>query len=246
MNRMGPEGLGDMNEGDDQAAYQEDAEEPPATNSASPSRDDSSSTIALLAGYIMHNNGSSCPEVPVLTHRAGLFLSTLAAGCQECLPDSTTSTTMVSNPLDVFQALANGFTPGTLSSLTRAVGPSTADQAQLCTAGFASDQDDPDRQHLPAEVTKNPIFHTPTTVVSRIIDAEVLEAIAQLIYWVNAMHFAALVMRYVLAHHSFASLIFITLAIGNQNNLGELSMIYSIRWLRIWAVLDTPRLGYLC
>jgi hypothetical protein len=45
----------------------------------------------------------------------------------------------------------------------------------------------------------NPVLATLTTVVNRIVNSEVLEAIAQLIYWVNAMHFAALIMRFVTA-----------------------------------------------
>jgi hypothetical protein len=102
---------------------------------------------------------------------------------------------MVANPLDVFRALNYGFTPGTLISLTKAGSYELADQAQLCTAAFIPGPTDPDRTHLPLEPVKNSVLPMLTAVVERIVDAEVLEAIAQVIYWMNTMHFAAAIMR---------------------------------------------------
>jgi hypothetical protein len=106
---------------------------------------------------------------------------------------------MVANPIDVFRALNDGFMPGALRSLTTATYGSSTQQAQLCASSFALEDGDPVGEHLPVGTEKNPIVQTLTGVVKRMIDAEVLEAIAQLIYWVNAMHFSALIMRYVVA-----------------------------------------------
>jgi hypothetical protein len=106
---------------------------------------------------------------------------------------------MVANPIDVFRALNDGFMPGTLRSLTRAAYGSSAHHAQLCTSSFAPENGDPVLAHLPARSSGNPIIQTLSGVVTRMIDTEVLEAIAQVIYWVNAMHFAALIMRYAIA-----------------------------------------------
>ena len=98
---MGPEGLGDVNKGDDAGLYQEDNEEqlthPPSSSQHTPS-----STILSPLGYLIHNKGKALLKIQVLNDCASQFLSTLAAGCQECLPDSETSTTMVANPLNVF------------------------------------------------------------------------------------------------------------------------------------------------
>ena len=98
---MGPEGMGDVNEGDDLDAYQEDNEEQPADPTSS-SQNDTLSTMSPPPGYLILNNGEARPEIQVLNHRASQFLLTLAAGYQECLPGSTTSTMMVTNPLNVF------------------------------------------------------------------------------------------------------------------------------------------------
>lgn len=197
-NRSGPEGMGDTNDGDDETMYQEDdesmlpGEEEPQANSASSSQTDTSSTSALPPGYIMCNNGQ--PEV--LKGYAGRFLTTLAAGCQECLPESTTSTSMVANPIDVFRTLNNGFLPGTLSQLTKVNSDSMADRARLCADGFMSEEDSPHRERPTVD---SQVLSTLTMITSNIIRAEVLEAIAEIIYWINAMHFAASIMRYVLA-----------------------------------------------
>ena len=199
---MGAEGLGDLNEGDDATAYQEDEERltanpTPSTRSTRSSH--TPSTILSDSGYLIHNGGDSCSEIQSLNHRAGMFLSTLATGCQECLPNSTTSSTMVANPIVIFRALNDGFMPGTLCSLTKAAYDSSAHRAQLCTLSFALENGDPLHTHLPVRSTENPIIQTLSGVVTRIMDAEVLEAIAQVIYWVNAMHFTALIMKYVIA-----------------------------------------------
>lgn len=198
VDRMGPEGLGDLNEGDDPAAYQDDEERPSAD--PTPSSHTPSAT-RLHSGYLVHNGGESCYERQVLNHRAGMFINALTSGCRECLPGSTTSTTMVANPIDVFRALNDGFMPGSLSSLTTATSSSSAQQAQLCASSFTLEEGDPDGEHLQAGTAKkkNPIVQTLAGVVKRMIKAEVLKAVAQVIYWVNAMHFSAMIMRYIVA-----------------------------------------------
>lgn len=76
-----------------------------------------------------------------------------------------------------------------LSPLTKAASDSFVDQAHLCRNSFTPDEDAPDSE------VKNPVLSTLTRIISRVIDAEILEAIAELIYWVNTMHFAASIMR---------------------------------------------------
>lgn len=82
--------------------------------------------------------------------------------------------------------------------------------------------------------------------MKRIMDAEALEAIALLVYWVNAMHFAALVMRYILLRYYPTSLIFTTLGTGNRNKVDKPFTIYLIRSLRIWVALAMSRLEFRC
>ncbi|KAF6743154.1 hypothetical protein DFP72DRAFT_1101957 [Ephemerocybe angulata] len=192
LGQMGPEGLGRANEGDNDAAYEgqeelQDHPEPETSNL---------SNATVPAGYIMYGNGESRPEVQVLRrqHRSGLFLLTLAAGCRECLPNSTTSTTMVANPTDVFRALAFGIRPDALTEHMEPKTNSFAEQAQLCTASF-NGRDEPEHA-LPLD---NPVLANLVSIVGSIVDAEILDAIAQLIYWVNAMHFAAQIMRQMIA-----------------------------------------------
>lgn len=154
------------------------------------SQNNTVSVLSLPPGYIMHNNGQSVSEKQVISRdRAGRFLTTLATGCRECLPNSATSTTMVANPINVFRAINQGFLPGALNQLTKGPSDSLGDQAQLCADGLI-----PDRKDLPVE---NQVLSTLTSITSNVIAAEILEAIAALIYWVNVMHFAASIMRYV-------------------------------------------------
>lgn len=200
LSRMGPEGMGDTNDCDDAAAYVED------DGAAADQEDDdeqqhdvpssvehlTSSTQALPQGYIMYNDGQGRPEIQVLKERARWFLTTLASGCRECLPGSTKGTTMVANPIDVFRALNNGFLPGTLNQLTKATGGSVAHQAHLCADAFTPDEGAADSEQPEA---KSSVLATLTAVASNVINAEILEAIAQVIYWINAIHFAASIMR---------------------------------------------------
>jgi hypothetical protein len=100
--------MGDTNDGEYLGAYQ-DEEGQQLSPPSSPRRLTSSADSDNI--YIMHNDGAAWPEVQVLKDCTARFLTSLAAGCRERLPDSTTSTTMVANPIDIFWALNQGFLP---------------------------------------------------------------------------------------------------------------------------------------
>jgi hypothetical protein len=145
---------------------------------------------------------------------------------------------MVANPINVFQTLTFGLLPGAMTQFTKARSASFVDQAQLCMESFTGR--DEAEHDLPVD---NPVLATLTTVVNRIVNSEVLEAIAQLIYWVNAMHFAALIMRFVTAlihWHVLTECLFI-----GRPNAPSKSRWNSLRWsLMIWVGLAVPRLEF--
>ncbi|TFK24030.1 hypothetical protein FA15DRAFT_656207 [Coprinopsis marcescibilis] len=115
--RMGLEGLGETNKGNDTLAYcGEDFA--PVENLDNPEEEEGDGERegggTPPPGYIWVNSGKAAAEVQVLSDQAGCFLMALAAGCCECLLNATTSTTMVTNLLDIFHTLNKELLPGTL------------------------------------------------------------------------------------------------------------------------------------
>lgn len=190
--QMGPEGLGGVNEGNDQEAYaREHLDQGIRSLNSSQLKDSGNTTVSsslsqtastdkLPCGYMLHNDGAAREEIQVLGLRAGQFLVTLSAGCQECLEGSKTSTTMVTNPLDVFRALIFGIAPGALQSTS-----STDPCGQVIAACTQTD----------LEASPQSPMDALKSVVLQCVEAEILDAVAQLMYWVNTMHFAAMVMQ---------------------------------------------------